>query len=544
MSVKKTVESAADVTADVTEDSGAGSSYRVKLKRVDITSWYFILAGCVLVWFLSCNETCAVYIAEHKNIMTVLAGIIYFMVFCSAIYKKKDTRTIIGLLFLGGFLLRAFYVLTSSHDVTIHDIGSFCGFDTEESGDGHFGYIEYIFKNHQLPDFDPRTRWSFYQPPGFYIAASIVLGITRLFHVEAPLCYESLQIVTLFFSSMTVWIGYKIIREFDISDRWTILFTAFLTVHPFYSIMAVTITNDCMAMYFMALAILYTIRWYKSHELKKIMVIAFAVGGAMFTKLNSAVISIGIAFIFLYVLWTNRRQWKKYIGQFAAFLSVCAPLGLFYPVRNMILYQMPLSYIQSINTTDASLYISDASVWSRLGLPSWDMKNHAIYEFLPNLNCNVWVMAIRTSLFDELMPDVGSSLFGAIAQAILWIAILLVILMNAALLISCGKKYGMKAEMRIFLLSVYASLIISYVVFCFKEPLLCTMNYRYLPIAFLFPMIGTALWLQNYSGNSMDNNPKKRSRIFYSAVLCVLCAFIVLSVIIDFDFIAWSGTKL
>ncbi|MDE6635934.1 MAG: glycosyltransferase family 39 protein, partial [Lachnospiraceae bacterium] len=408
----------------------ADSINRLTSKRWDITSWYLILAGCVIVWFLSCNKVCESYIAENKDILVVLTSIVYLMVFCSAIYRKRDTRTIIGLLLLGGFLLRAFYVLASAHYASMHDIGSFCGFDTTEFGDGHFGYIEYIYKNHDLPDCDPRTKWSFYNPPGFYIIASVILGITRFFHVEAPICYESLQVVTLFFSSMTVWTGYKIIKEFAISDRLTILFTAFLTVHPFYSIMAVSITNDCMAMYFMALAVWYTIRWYKSPELKKILVIAFAVGAAMFTKLNSAVISFGIGFIFLYVFWVNRQQWKKYLLQFTAFLSVCAPLWLYYPVRNLILFQMPLTYIQSIDTSADWLYISESGILSRLGVPSWEMINHAFNEFVPNLNSNVWVAMIRTSLFDELMPDVGDSLFGAIAQATLWIAIPLVILMN------------------------------------------------------------------------------------------------------------------
>lgn len=522
----------------------ADSINPLSLKKWDITSWYSILAGCVIVWFLSCNEVCSSYITEHKNILVVLTSIIYLTVFCSAIYKKRDTGTIIGLLFLGGFLLRAFYVLTSAYYVSMHDTGSFCGFDTTEVGDGHFGFIEYIYKNHSLPDFDPRTKWSFYNPPGFYIIGSVMLGITRFFHVEEPLCYESLQIATLFFSSMTVWIGYKIMQEFEISDRMIVLFTAFLTVHPFFPIMAVTITNDCMAMYFMALAVWYTIRWYKSPEFEKIMVIAFAVGVAMFTKLNSAVISFGIGFIFLYVFWANRQQWKKYLLQFTAFLSVCAPLGLCYPVRNLIVYQMPLTYIQSIDTSAEWLYISDAGILSRLGVPSWEMINHAFNEFVPNSNSNVWVSMIRTSLFDELMPEVGDSLFGAIAQAALWIAILLAILMNVALIMSCAKKYGMKTPMRIFWLTVYGALIVSYVGFCFKEPFLCTMNYRYLPIAFMFPMIGTALWLQKFSGKTAENKPKAGNTVFRSVLLCVLCAFIVLSAIIDLEFVAWSGTRL
>lgn len=511
------------------------------IRKWDMTSWYPILAGCLIVWFLSCNKNSAAYIAANKNTLAVLTIIFYGILLCSAFYRKKDTQTIVGLIFLGGFLLRAFYVLSASYSISLHDLGYFAGFDSEDSGVGHLGYIEYFYKNHHLLDFDPRTRWSFYQPPGFYIVSAVVLGITRLFHVDAPLCYEGLQVVTLFFSSLTVWIGYRICKEFSVSDQWVLLMTAFMAVHPFYSIMSVTLTNDSMAMCLMALAIWYTIRWKKSPGIKNILVIAFAVGMAMFTKLNAAIISFGIGFVFLYVLWTNRQQWKSYLLQFVAFLAVCAPLGLGYPIRNRIRFQMPFSYIQKINTGQTDLYISESTLWSRLGLPTWKHLSAPFLEFVPNQHNNVWIQTIKTSLFDEIRPDVGSSLFQSVALILLWSAIVLVVMLNIAMLLSYLKNPKKKTELQVFLLIEYVTMLVSYVVFCFKEPFLCTMNFRYIPLSFWIPMIETVLWLQK---DPKANSANNKHPVFQSVLVCALCVFIVLSVLVDLDFVAWSGTSL
>lgn len=522
-------------------------------RKWDMTSWYPILAGCLVVWFLSCNKSTAEYIAANKNTLAVMTVIFYGILLCYAFYRKADTRTLVGLILLGGFLLRAWYVLSASYGISLHDLRAFAGFDTAESGEGHLGYIEYLYKNHHMPDFDPRTRWSYYQPPGFHIISAIVLGITRVFQADAPLCYEGLQVVTLFFSSLTVWIGYRILKEFPISDSWVLLMTAFIAVHPFYSIMAVTLTNDSMAMCLMAFAIWYTIRWKKSPEIKNILVIALAVGTAMFTKLNAAVISFGIGFIFIYVFWINRNQWKSYLLQFTVFLAVCAPIGLWYPIRNSILYRIPLSYVQKISTAQTDLYITESTFWARMGLPTWKQLSYPFLEFEPNLHSNVWIQTMKTSLFDEIRPDVGSSLFQSIALILLWVAILLVILMNYAMIRDCITRKGKQIPITLFLLIEYVTMLVSYLVFCFKEPFLCTMNFRYIPLTFWIPVIGTAFWMQkdseaasnkrlaakNHTGKAGHTHP-----VFRSVLLCALAVFIVLSVLVDLDFVAWSNTSL
>lgn len=514
-------------------------------KKIDLTSWHPILIGCLLVWFLSCNKACAGFITEQKNSIAVFLFVGYLVLMMYAVLRKSNIRTVLGFIFLGGFLLRAYYVLAAPYNISLHDVFSFVGFDSEEVGAGHFGYIEYLFKNHCLPDFDPREKWSFYQPPLFYIVSAAVLQITRLFRIEAPLCYESIQTVTLFFSSLTVWTGYRILKECSVSGRWILIFSAFLSVHPFFGIMSVTLTNDCIAMYFMLLAIWYTIRWYKKPQQKNIVVIAFAVGLAMASKINAAVISFGIGMVFLYVFWMNRQRWKDFIIQFTVFLAVCAPIGLYYPVRNLLKFHMPLAYVQSLSSDSL---LTGATIFSRIGLPSWKELSHAFISFDRSAEHNIWIGALRTSLFDELMPDAEGSLFAASALALFWISIVLAVTMNIAWIRSFSGNSSVKGVIRAFLAVEYLVMIISYVYFCFKEPCIPTMNYRYIPITLFFPVFGTALWFRQHQkagdGNrtpEQETGRKTTYPVLGQVLLCGLLVFGVLALVVDFNLISCAG---
>lgn len=510
------------------------------IKISDINSWQVILAGSILVWILGCNKNFSTFITEQKNTLAIFLALIYVVLLGHAIYTKKDTRIILGMVLLGGFLLRAYYVLAAPYNITKHDIGYFNGFDNAETGYGHFGYIEYIYKNHHIPGFDPRTRWSFYNPPGFYIAGAIILGITKLFPVDITLCYESIQVLTLFFSSLSVWTCCQILKEFKISGKWLILLTALLSFHPFYQIMAVTLTNDCMAMYFMLLAIWYTIRWHKSPELKNIIVIAIATGLAMFTKLNAAIISFGIGTVFIYIFWINHKKWKNFVIQFAIFLIICAPLGLYNPVKNYIKFDIPLTYIQSL-TIDNPQYIPASDISSRLYIPSYEQISYPFMSYDTTVERNIWVQALRTALFDELMPDTGSSLFGATALILLWISILLVILTNIAFILNFGRRSLIKPEIQLFFAIEYITMLFFYAKFCLDEPYICTMNFRYIPASIIFPLAGTALWVKQ---QETENTSKIQYRFFKNILFYGIICFTLMSFITSLDLISWSSTLL
>ena len=172
----------------------------MKTVSFDLSSWYTVLIGTIVVWILSSIQPLYDIIAQHKNTFAVLLTLIYLMVagYLVFVKGKKDTGTILGLILLAGLLLRSYYVLAAPYNITIHDVGRFLGFDTDETAGGHFGYMDYLFKNHALPDFDPRERWSFYNPPGFYILGALVMSISHFFHVPEAMCYETIQVIKLF----------------------------------------------------------------------------------------------------------------------------------------------------------------------------------------------------------------------------------------------------------------------------------------------------------------------------------------------------------
>lgn len=502
-------------------------------KKFDVDSWHLLFAACILVWMFSCSGRCSAFITARKSefVLFVIGCYILLCFYILLVRKKRDSKTILFLVLTGGFLLRACYVLATPYNITKHDIGSFMGFHTGEWGTGHLGYIEYLCKNRRFIDFDARERWGFYHPPGFYIVESVILQITRLFCADEILSYESLQITTLFFSSLTIWTVCRILKEFSISDRWLILLAAFLSVHPFFSIMAVTVTNDCMTMYLMSLALWYTIRWHKSSHVKDIAVIALALGLAMFTKLNAVIAAFGIGIVFLCVFWKKRGEYRRILGQFFLFLLICASIGLFYPVRNRIKFDMPLTYIQSVDP-GGSDFSSEVSVVSRVGVPNLRQMSYAFPSFDRKIEWNIWIQLLRTSLFDELMPDVGDSLFEWYAMALFQISILLAVVMNVLFAWCIFNKDTMCMEMKLLLLVGYAAMLLGYTKFCMDESFFCTMNYRYIPISMFFPCIATAVWSRN------------GSIVFRNILSCLFLTFILLAAVINLYFIAWSGTPL
>ena len=60
-------------------------------------------------------------------------------------------------------------------------------------------------------------------------------------------------------------------------------------------------------------------------------------------------VAIPVAAVFLVVLARQLRQrnWRI-LGQLGGFAVICFPLGLWYPVRNLVRFGVPLTYVQEM----------------------------------------------------------------------------------------------------------------------------------------------------------------------------------------------------
>ena len=503
-------------------------------RKLTPVSWYGVLLGCFLVWVLNSVPGIVNAVTAHKFRSAALIGLAYllFCLYVVVLKKRRDPKTLLGLILLGGFLLRSLYVLAAPYNISKHDIGEFAGPDAPGTKGGHLGYIEYLYTYRHLPDFDPRDLWSFSNPPGFHILAAAAMGLSRLLGVQAPLRYESVQIVNLIFSNLTVLALCRILEEFSVKGKWLLLLGALLSFHPFFMILAVTANNDAMMTFFVALAILYTLRWRKAPGMRNILVIALAMGLAMLAKLNAATAAFGIGLVFLLVFWKNRRDWKNYFLQFAVFALICVPLGLAFPVRNMLRFQMPLLYVQQMSPTSTQ-YIGGASLLARLvpGLRQWA---YPFATFNAASETNIFVQTLRTALFDELQPGSGSVLFWIVGLLALWVSAALCLATHAALGWSLCKKGAMEKQLKPFLLVTYGGMLLFYLKFCLDEPFICTMNYRYLPLAILFPCIGAGV----FAGQAKGAGTVKK--LLFGGI-CLFCA---LTVIVDVYLILFAGIKL
>lgn len=402
---------------------------------------------------------------------------------CLAVKRELTAKKASLFLIISGFFMRLAYILTIPHYLRSHDIG------TVEKLSGHVGYVAYLFFNRTLPQMDVRTVNQFYHPPLHHITAAVWVGVQSLFGIPLDSAWENIQILTLFYSCVCMILAYKIFRTVGIRGGGLVTGMAIIAFCPAFYILGGCINNDIMCIMFMLGAVLNTLYWFRSRSFGRIMCIAVCVGCAMMAKLSGWMVAPAIAFIFIYAFITDMissgkkaKTLGKYAAQFGAFLSVSAPLGLWWGIRNLLRDGVPITYVLKMSDS-SDMYVGDVPVLKRLF--DFDFRQFAevgdgFVRYGSSYNeYNPLMGLIKTSVFDELFtaayyPDVAG-----LDQALFWTAVILSAA-GAAAMIFCFIFDGkMKAPVKIFLGGIYGVIFIAYYAFCIAFPHVCTMNIRY-----------------------------------------------------------------
>lgn len=135
---------------------------------------------------------------------------------------------------------------------------------------------------------------------------------TKYFGIATEASYEGLQYLTLFYSSVSMYLSYRIMQELKLRRMGLIIAFAIVAFHPTFIILSGSVNNDILSLTFMFGAILNTIVWYREQTLKNIMKIALCVGLGMFTKLSVWMVAPAIAIVFLIVLIKIEKIQKPY----------------------------------------------------------------------------------------------------------------------------------------------------------------------------------------------------------------------------------------
>ena len=456
---------------------------------------------------------------------------------CAAVFfyllagNRLSARNIVLLLFAAGFIMRLSYILMMSAVMIQHDVHSL------GAGAGHAGYIEYLYANGHLPDFDLREIDQFYHPPIHHILAALWMRLQTMIGIRYADAYENVQVLTLFYSTLSMILSYKIFRRLKLSGSGLIAATAVIAFCPTFYIMSGSVNNDILSVTFMLGAVLNTLNWYQSRSMKHIVYIALCVGFGMITKLSVWMVAPAIGFVFIYVFFTNLKDLKKYLLQYAVFIIICAPIGLFWAVRGFLRWQIPFTYVPRLSET-SSQFVGNVPLLQRFFdfspyqyadvAPQFTMYGGSYNEFNPLIGF------FKTSLFDEGIAVRRFPQLVGFSHALFFAAVLLgLAAFGAMIYLFIKRSETIKLVHKCFIGLLYFVIFGMYLIFCVSFPHVCTMNVRY---GVLLIVIG-ALSLGYLTGKLMKSRKKaaKAFGIVLSSLIAVyaLCGFMVYHICAD-----------
>ncbi len=440
-----------------------------------------------------------------------------------SLYGRLDNKQLIFLMLAVGFVARVSYVLTIAGSQNQHDVWSI-----NNASPKHNTYIKYIYENAALPQTYENLRdglSQYYHPPLHHVLAALWIRLQTAFGLDFYVAYENVQYLTVFYSTAVMLVSRRLFEAFDLKAGGLLVASAVVAFHPAFYMLAGSVNNDILCLLFTVIAMLYCVRFYREQSIRNTVLLALAIGLAMMTKLNGAMVAIGVGGVFLYMLFGRElggfkasftRLWQRFV----LFGAICCPLGLWWPIYTKLKFGLPIGHVPSMSK-NSTQYIGDHSFLERIfGLDYFRIEN--IYPNIGRTDIDglhvgekfyehgILPYSFKSSLFGEYFwrsssrevapAGVPQGIQVVIAYLLVIAALLLAVLAVYAMVKyligsirrTSGKKcIGEHSVPMQFLLLVYMALFGSFVVFCFKYPFTCTMDFRY--IAALLPVTAVLL---------------------------------------------------
>lgn len=419
------------------------------------------------------------YLKNIFNPSHLFIGIwLIFNLVCILILKKQNLyNRKYGILFtlLSIFVVYIGYISYTPFWARQHDSRSFVDYQYG----GHFGYIGYIFFNNHLPTGSPKDYWCFFNPPLFYIISTIFMKIQTFFNFTIEEGLENLQILSSLYTIIFDIYIYRIFKELNIKKS-NILLLLFVGLSPAIVIMSGSLNNDILSIMLSTIAIFYTIKWYKTDSLIDLIKIAFSISFAIMTKISSALIAIAIAVVFIVKVIQNRKDILKYIKYFSLFALISLPIGLWFPIKNLILYNIPITYVQSVDD-DNDANISKYSAFERFFSVSDEQLNTVNIDMSKeNAEYNILITTLKSFIVDEQIDYKNNKILSISIPSIFCCSFIILTLYIINLLYIFKNYKNIDNNWILFFLLLFILEIISYIKFCFDYPFTFTMNFRYI----------------------------------------------------------------
>ena len=175
----------------------------------------------------------------------------------------------------------------------------------------------------------------------------------------------------------------------------------------------------------------------------------------------------------------GKKEGGRTFANLAVFGLISAPLGLWFQIRNYLMFKVPLSYVLRSDNPyqDVSRYSPVQRLFGFYGFP--------IEDYYINLGSdgeqdyNIFITEVKTLLFGEenYRDDFTMSMAGYALLITLLIMIIIAAAGFAVTLIKAKKSKDLWPELSMILLAL--TQIGSIISFSLKYPHICSMNFRY-----------------------------------------------------------------
>lgn len=447
--------------------------------------------------------------------------------------KPKNSRLIPGFIMLISAGIRAYYVSYISVYVNQHDGGT----PYEE---GQLGYITWYLVNGRMPDFDVSEVDQFWHPPLHYASSA---GLLRLVWNNFPAMkgnFEPLQILPYIYTTVTIYLIWKILLLFVgemAEEYWLYFVLAFVAFQPGLVIRSASINNDALILMMTILTLYMALLWYDEGKWWQIFAIALSMGLALMTKKSAALLVVplailGIGRLYEQIKRKDMQQVRTILYQAGVFLCIAAPIGLWWYLRNLIVYGVPLNFFWNIEKGwEYDEYLGNIPMAHRLF--TFDIKSFAYtntylqYKTAGLQDYNPLVALLKTAVSDVWSWSYADEGLKQLSYMMLITRTVLVIIGTVSIpsfvLGSRGIIFDRLHDglQRWSIVALFIAQIVSYYFFCFDYPYVWTMDYRYIEAIIvcdgLFLAAGIARW-NKYKGIVIT---VKAMIIFFCALVSV-----------------------
>lgn len=479
----------------------------------------FLLLTAFAIFLAFCVDLTGETLCRSAYFFMIISFAIVAFVFRRSLPKDAVIWTMIG-----GVVVKASYILYTAIWTRQHDVISF------GVGEGHAAYMEYILEHKALPDFDPRLVWAFFQPPLHHFICAVWMWFGIRLKIAERQIQESIQVLTLFYMCTLMIMIYFICKELYLSKKATLITMLIVSFHPIFTLLSGSINNDALSTMFTAVALYIAIIWFKQPKMSSILLLALSIGLGMAAKLSAGLVAPGIGIMMLYKAWIDRNNIKKYVLQFIAFGIVVFPIGLWWSVRNMIRFNMPINYIPEVGDQ-----LVHPDMFSRI----LDIRMTSVYPELLNNGSsydeyNVILAMIKTSLFGEANFS-GLSRWIAPFAIILFVTYVIIMILEivAMVRVIANREGAMKLEHKLLLGVSVIVILAGYFSFALSYNNFSAQDFRYGALSCAIMAIFLGVWNDRLemlrTSRSINEGKKKAISFLENFIFAVAILFAISS---------------